>query len=161
VTAILAVVRKGHATMGADRAVSDENEIWTTAEPKIVRRGQWLIGAAGGFGGWYTMLRRLPRDVPPKTEAMREAFRELAQQIGGAEPFGEMSVLVLCPGRIHMVESDGSLYPVAERVSAVGSGGPVAAAHYAAGGDIRAALRYAAKTCIGVRGPFDVLQVNT
>jgi ATP-dependent protease HslVU (ClpYQ) peptidase subunit len=137
-TTIAAVVSDKRVFMAADSEASTDGERITLATPKIVRRGQYVIGVCGDprMANIAHHMARLP--APPArglarfmsddfVEALAEAV-EFAPGGGGHANASESGFLVGVHGRIWLIEDGWQVYEPAHKFAAVGSGGSCASA---------------------------------
>lgn len=176
-TAIVGLVEPGmRVWLGGDRALNNAGNVYTSAAPKIFKRGEFLIGCAGA--GRFLELMRHVFTPPPFVEdanaddfivgdfmtAVRTMLGEHGALVAeeGQETTGDGGALVAVRGSLYLVDG----YFSAARVdthATVGCGAPYAlGSFYSTQGiddgrkRVTLALEAAAAHCEGVRGPFDV-----
>jgi hypothetical protein len=156
VTAILAVPVGGRILVGSDRAITDlERHSIGTLAPKVLRVGQWLIGASGVYGAdWDALAKIDPPDNPSEWAAHL--------------PCNKDACVILVRGktiRLGEVYDRHWCWGVTRGACAIGSGGSEVHAAWLAlrkyetdpAARMRAALRASAQVNVTVRGPFDLV----
>ena len=80
-TCIVGVAHKGKVYMAGDRGASTDETILASQDPKIARRGSFVIGYAGNYGLGQLMLHGLKMPVLPRRKSsllpfMRTTFHD-------------------------------------------------------------------------------------
>jgi len=183
-TCIVGLALQGNVFLGGDRAAVDGATIFTAAEPKVFRRGPFIVGYTTSFRMGQLLEHQLtvPELVNTKdagsymrgtfVDALRKLFADAGwrskrdeREIGGA-------FLVGFADRLWHVDEDFQVTRWDEPYAAVGSG--AACALGALGGIycleaalfltphqvLLAALRAAALHTTTVRGPFDIIALH-
>lgn len=175
-TVIVGLTAAGKCFLGGDSAGCDGWDLMVRRDPKVFRKGDFLIGGSGSYRvNQLVQYQFTPPEHPAGMDAFEfmcaafvEALRESVKNGGstlikeGQEKSGGW-LLVAYRGRLFRIDSD---YQVGENVApfdAIGCGGNFAlgALDATPGGDpeerMTLALEAAERWCTGVRRPFTVL----
>ena len=165
-TAIVGIEHGGRVYMAGDRALSGSDVITSSADPKVWARAGVVYGVAGNLD----QLQRVRYEFKPAQYRRRQrpelflgsklapAFREFF----GADKV-KIEILVGVRGSLYLLDRGFSFSPVGPEW-AIGSGGDAARAslmHITGPPSDRAmwALDTAARVCLSVAGPFDVVSL--
>lgn len=150
--------RRKPLEMGGDSAVSEEERIVYTKEPKIWAVADGFIGEAGDCL-WREALRGIRWPAKLSVEFMRDhlpkIIRHRCQQIDD-EIDGEC--LIAAPCGLWVFETDGAMLELRDPYAAIGSGADFALGALHTGASISKALKAAACHGQGVRPPFTILR---
>ena len=167
-TCVAGVARGGHVCIGGDSSIAwDEESLDSCVEPKVFRRGEWLIGLAGDANAdrAFHFELRPPQVTKPIRRLVAVDFADEVKRALETTGAGEadFSALIGVSGQLYVM---GSTYEVARHrwgYAAVGSGAAWATGALAIltdGGSltlqqtITEALDAAHRHCPGVRPPF-------
>lgn len=169
-TCIVGMVSNGQVYIGADRGISNEESIISSARPKVYENNGWVFGYAGSVGtGQLLEFINFPKDVKDPYKTLRlhivEEYRKAIASFGNNEEEHCAEILIGYGDKLFEFNTlDWGVVEV--RTSAVGSGNQYALGclygyMYGTPEDrlemaIRAALHYS-PTCIG---PIDILSTN-
>ena len=178
-TCIIGIVKEGNVWMGADRMISLGNTKSISQEPKIVKKGDILMGFSGSLRGSNALKYQFkPPIIPEACSSMEYMVAKFVPQIrqllkdegiskiDSNEETSDNSFLVALK-RDNSLFSVGSSYAVAQaaKTAGVGVGWKIAmgALHALEGQGktpeemITAALQAAVDLCAFVSPPFDIM----
>ena len=171
-TAVVGLVHDGRVHLGADSALTAGWALTISAQPKVFRRGPYVIGTSGSPR--MAQVMRYSFEPPPLDgephrfmatafiDAMRQVLKDagVATKTADQEATGGSFALVGIAGRLFEIQSD---YQVSESVdgfAAIGSGFEpcLGALHATPGRPVRERLRIALEAAerfnAAVHGPF-------
>ena len=168
-TAIVAVSDHGRVMLGADSMYCDGDEVIVSADPKVWRIGDWVLGAAGHVS-WMDVLTKHMRwpkctrrnvDTTARLDVPRE-LRRAAQELGMDLEDYECVAVFGAHGRLYLIDSETVVVAVSEGFTAIGSGRqPALGSLYATRRSkltprhrMRTALEAAERYCASVRRPW-------
>lgn len=180
-TCVVGWLQDGEVWIGADSAgTNDQWELIVGSDPKVFRRGDFLIGFTSSFRMGQLLCYRLePPERPAGMEPHEymatlfvDAVRECLKAGGFARKDSEVesggAFLVGYAGRLFCVEADYQVSQSAAPFAAVGCGAQVArgalevlkTATLTPEEKLREALRAAEQWCAAVRGPFIIGRIR-
>lgn len=174
-TCIVGVVEDGHVILGGDSMGSDGFTKQTRVDPKVFRRGPFVIGFCGSFRMGQVLRFKLripdhPRDMDDyeyMVTAFVDSVRECLMTAGVGKKNEDNTeeggtFLVGYKGKLYVIEEDYQVGVVGDDFDCVGAGHEIAkGAMYAQSGQvsgrrrIRKALEAAAKFSVSVGPPFN------
>ena len=177
-TCIVGIRCKSTLYIGGDSAVSSDNLVQTMADPKVWKKGQFIIGFAGGLRVGQVIKYKMK--IPPinerkPTEYMVTGFvnamRKTLKVSGAArenmkEEEQENQFLVGYNGRLFEVDEAYGVCEVGDEYIAIGCGTEYAlgSLHATKGQPpekrLTAALEASAYFCEGVRPPFHIVKMS-
>lgn len=175
-TCIVGIKAEDGLWIGGDSAVSSDNLVQTIADPKVWKRGQFIIGFAGSLRVGQIIKYKMkipPFNKRPPTEYMVtgfvDAMRKALKNSGAArkesqEEAQENQFLIGFKGRLFEIDEAYGVCEINDEYIAIGSG-----TEYALGSlyttksknpekRIKAALEAASYFSEGVRPPFHVVK---
>ena len=166
-TCIVGLEHEHGVTIGGDAAAVEEDQVTTTAVPKVFERGEYLVGFANSFRAGQ--LIRFGLNVPPQSceddfEHMATAFVKALEACLKPLPEGESAVLLVgYRGALYYVDEDLHVGRSVHRYEAVGLGGPIATGSLATSfgspfARVHGALMAAMRHSTSVRQPFTILE---
>jgi len=168
-TAIVGVTQGTRVYMGSDSAISSDEYIGRSANPKIFKKKGLLIGGAGSSRCWTLIKNNLFPRVRQKKElaidyiesAVVSGIRKVVKENGG--PMEGYTFLVGYRGKLFEVMDDWGVCEYIENYAAIGSGYlPCLGSLYTTAHwkdpvkRIRVALEASAKFVPSVEGPFHI-----
>ena len=180
-TCIVALKTEDEIVIGGDHAVNDGDRIHTMPQPKVFKRGQFLIGYCGSLRVGQVVQYGLK--IPPgfKKKDLHKymvvdfcnALRACLNHAGAArkdkeEEEHENRFLVVIQNRIFEIDEGYSVCEIIDGVYAIGSGVEFALGSlYTSRNDwfspkerVRMALESAAYYCQSVSDPFTIIRVK-
>jgi len=176
-TCIVGLIDSNKVYIGGDSAAAANWDMLKTAQPKVFRLGELLIGYTSSFR--MGQLLQYELGIPPQAEdqddyaylvtALVEQARALFAEKGylftenGREKGGEF--LVGYRGKLYVVQGDFSVMAYQDTFAAVGCGAAYAMGALQVTGELppkkrlKLALKVAAHFSNGVSGPFHILKV--
>jgi len=178
-TCIVGIRSENGLYIGGDSAVSSDNLVQTMADPKVWRKGQFIIGYAGGLR--VGQIIKYKMKIPPfnkrePTEYMVtgfvDAMRKCLKTAGAAredkkEEEQENQFLIGFKGRLFEIDEAYGVCEVGDEFIAIGCGTEYAlgSLHATKGKNpekrIWAALEASSYFCEGVRPPFHTVKIQT
>lgn len=163
-TCVVAVADGGGVHFGGDSAITSDDELAIQRDPKVFRRGPYVIGYSGSLR-WGSILRYVvPLPTPPRRGVARmlnlELSAELAVALAQARVKADQALLGVS-GELYWIDEDLAFVRLGADYGAIGSG-----AAYALGAlsvldhrlppkrRLRHALEAAAHHCPSVQGPW-------
>jgi ATP-dependent protease HslVU (ClpYQ) peptidase subunit len=174
-TCIVGLEDNGEVYVGADSAAADGWEVRQTRQPKVFRRGEFIIGYTTSFRMGQILQHHLEVRLQKQDEpddafmvcAFIEAVRDCLKKHGFAKVENNVeeggAFIVGYHGSVYEVNGDFQVNSMADGFSALGCGGPYALGvmealkHLGPRERIMEALRIAAHFSGGVCGPFSVI----
>ncbi len=166
-TAVLAQCGRGWCSLTADRRFTNQHgEVSTSGEPKIVKRGNILIGYAGMPDQFLEFLARWK----PCLADVNEIRKQVRAMCGDKDPvWNDTDIVIAIPGKILCTQGNTALL-YSDRLVSIGTGGTTAQA--AAAGALATAkglsdrkvgllgIKIAAQLHSDVGGPCDYLRIG-
>lgn len=180
-TCIVGITNKTRVWLGADSAASDDSgSIETRKDPKIFKKGDFLIGYAGSFRIGQLLRYKF---TPPKKGRGRvdiyqymvsewmDALRKVVKDAGAIkvednlEEMTGCSIMVAYKGRLFIIDEDFQVGEVTHPYAAIGSGAATALGSLYSTNKIitlkpeeriQLALEASSTFCTTVRAPFNV-----
>jgi ATP-dependent protease HslVU (ClpYQ) peptidase subunit len=172
-TTIVAVVKNGNVTMGADSQVTDDSRPNMHARmEKITKNNGWLIAGSGDSTPCDIFQHIFIPPVPNSNErkdlykfmitkfvpAMREALEENGWKEDDKDPSSGFSMLFAFDGEVFDIGSDFSVLLNSDGIYGVGNGSKIAIGALYAGASVEKALEIAAINDIYTSGPFQIVR---
>jgi ATP-dependent protease HslVU (ClpYQ) peptidase subunit len=172
-TTIVAVVKNGNVTMGADSQVSDGSR--PNKHPqmeKITKNNGWLIAGSGDSTPCDILQHIFVPPVPTAKEredlykfmivkfipAMREALEENGWKKDNEDKDSGFSMLFAYNGEVFDIGNDFSVLLNSDGIYGVGNGSQFAIGALYAGVSVEKALEIAANNDIYTSGPFQIVR---
>jgi len=172
-TTIVAVVKNGNVTMGADSQVSDGSR--PNKHPqmeKITKNNGWLIAGSGDSTPCDILQHIFIPPVPTAKEredlykfmivkfipAMRESLEENGWKKDSEDKDSGFSMLFAYNGEVFDIGNDFSVLLNSDGIYGVGNGSQFAIGALYAGASVEKALEIAANNDIYTSGPFQIVR---
>lgn len=179
-TCIIGIKTADRIYLGGDSCISSDNLLQTIADPKVWKKGTFVLGSAGSLR--VLQIIKYKMKIPPINQrepteymvttfvdAMRKALKEAGGAGGAKEENKEEqdnSFLVAFKGRMFEIDGAYAICEVVDEYIAIGSGTDYAlGALYATKGEdpevrIKKALEAASYYADGVRPPFHIIHTK-
>ena len=172
-TTIVAVVKNGNVTMGADAQVSDGSR--PNRHPKMEKISKvngWLIAGSGDSGPCDIMQNMFVPPVPSIKErenlykfmivkfvpAMKECLEENGWKKDNEDKDAGFSMLFAFDGEVFDIGDDFSVLLNSDGIYGVGNGSQFAIGALYAGASVEKALEIASNNDIYTSGPFQIIK---
>lgn len=171
-TCIVGIADGDNVYIGGDRSMGDDSVLLSTLRPKVVQRGEYLIGYAGSMGiGQLMHYIKLPvvNDTDPMISLRIDVVEEMKSAIESYSAYNENNetdFLIGVRGRLFEINTvDWQVAEYAE--SAVGSGSSIALGSLYTTRDIYTDNRLRAEIAVNAAialspnciGPVDILSI--
>ncbi len=168
-TAVAGLVHGNRVYLGADSALSSNEALTITRDPKVFARSDGIVaGYCGSVRfGQLLALTPFPRRGPnldiwvrqDVCKALRQAARDCGYELGDSDHQDDSQALLGVDGELYVIDVGAVAWRAADPYAAVGSGAAWAAGSlYTSTGRPRArltkALEAAERHCVSVRGPW-------
>jgi len=172
-TTIVAVVKNGNVTIGADSQVTDGARPSVHANmQKITKNNGWLIAGSGDSQPCDILQHVFVPPIPTIKErenlykfmitrfipAMRECLDENGWKKDENDKDSGFNMLFAFDGEVFDIGNDFSVLLNSDGIYGVGSGSPFAIGALYAGASVEKALEIAANNDIYTSGPFQILK---
>jgi ATP-dependent protease HslVU (ClpYQ) peptidase subunit len=172
-TTIVAVVKNGNVTMGADSQVTDNNRPHRHKDmEKITKNNGWLIAGSGDSQPCDILQHIFIPPVPNAKEredlykfmikkfvpAMRDSLEENGYKPDPNDKDSGFNFLFAYNGEVFDIGNDFSVLLNSDGIYGVGAGSPFAIGALYAGATVEKALEHAATNDIYTSGPFQIVR---
>jgi ATP-dependent protease HslVU (ClpYQ) peptidase subunit len=174
-TTIVALVKDGSVTMGADSQVTDNDRKNTHSRmEKITKNNGYLIAGSGDSTPCDILQHIFVPPIPTATErkdlykfmitkfvpSMRETLTENGWKTDDSDKDSGFSMLIAFDGELFDIGDDFSVLLNDDGIYGVGNGAKFAIGALYAGASVEKALEIAANNDIYTSGPFQVIRQN-
>jgi ATP-dependent protease HslVU (ClpYQ) peptidase subunit len=172
-TTIVAVVKNGNVTMGADSQVTDGSRPHKHPQmEKISKNNGWLVAGSGDAQPCDILQHVFIPPIPNAKErenlykfmiikfvpAMKEALEACGWKEDANDKDSGFNMLFAYNGEVFDIGNDFSVLLNSDGIYGVGSGSPIAIGALYAGANVEKALEVAANNDIYTSGPFQIVR---